>query len=86
MQGKRNNGPEMGKEVREFCSLPSFVSELAISVFLIFQGLDLKLWSHSESQKCWLERMCGKSSKSSLLPEEGLSSTQDKVSGFVREP
>lgn len=40
----------------------------------------------TESQKCWSEGKCGKSPKSSQLPEEELSSTQDKVSGFVREP
>lgn len=62
-----------------------FFSEPAISVFLIFQGLDLKLWV-TESQKCWSEGKCGKSPKSRQLPEEELSSTQDKVSGFVREP
>lgn len=47
MQGKRNNGPDIRKEVREFSSIPDFVSELVFSAFLVFQGLDLKLWRHS---------------------------------------
>lgn len=46
MQGKRNNGPDMRNEVRGFCYIPDFVSELVLSVFPLFQGLDLKLWSH----------------------------------------
>lgn len=45
MQGKMNNGPDMRKEAREFCSFPDFVSELVLPVFPVFQGLDLKLKS-----------------------------------------
>lgn len=70
--------------VSEFCSRPDFAS-FAISVFLISQELDLKLWSHSQNLRndSWQKSM---GSKSRLLPEEGLSSTQDEVSGFVRQP
>lgn len=46
VQGKRNNSPDMREEVREFCSVSDFVSELVLSVFPVFQVLDLKVWSH----------------------------------------
>jgi len=69
----------------EFGSFPDFVSELAISVFLIFWGLDVKLWSHRIS-----EMLVGRSVWEVIqvqhAAEERLSPTQDKVSGFAREP
>lgn len=49
MQGKRNNDPDMRKEIREFSFVPDFVPELVLSVFSVFQGLDLKLWSHARN-------------------------------------
>lgn len=62
VQGKRNNGLDMRNEVRKFCSVPDFVSELVLTIFPVFQGLDLKLWSHSrnlrivgcKNQACYL--------------------------------
>ena len=65
-QGKRNIGPEKGKEVWNLVLFQILFQSLQFLYSSFSGGLT---WSSgvTESQKCWLEGVCGKSSKSSML-------------------